>query len=454
MRCFQGGLGMTQQRDHIDRIIAAALAAVEPAACVERAVTVEGNTLCVGGRYYDLSACKRLIVVGAGKGSAAMAAGLERVFGDRLEGGRVTVKYGHSCPLDRVSVGEAGHPLPDESGVREAARALEIAQGAGADDLVFCLISGGGSALWPAPVDGVTLADKQLVTRLLLGSGASIDEMNAVRKHLSRIKGGQLAVAVAPARLVCLMLSDVIGDRIDVIASGPACPDLHTFSDAWAVLEKYDLTDRIPETARDHLREGLGGHRPETPKEGNSVFERVQNCIVGSNTAALESAGDCARMLGYRPRIVCSDRAGDTADCAELIVREWQAERRETETHPVCLLWGGETTMKLPETPGKGGRNQHLALLLAKSLHDVDGVTFASFGTDGTDGPTDAAGGVVDGGTLSRGHTLGLDIESSLRRCDSGEYLSGTGALIVTGPTNTNVMDIQILLLGIPADPA
>lgn len=434
-----------QRRDDIEAIIKAGIAAVEPATCVIRAVRLEGSRLAVAGREYDLSKIERILVLGAGKGSAAMAAGLESVLGGRIAGGRVTVKYGHSCPLTRVVIGEAGHPVPDEAGVKEAQEALKLAGDAGANDLVFCLISGGGSALWPAPVAPLTLPEKQAVTKLLLGCGASIDEINAVRKHLSRIKGGQLAAAVAPARLIGLMLSDVIGDRLDVIASGPTCPDAHRFADAWNVIGKYKLEERIPESAATYLRKGMAGQHPETPKPNSEIFARVQNEIVGSNTAALEAAAEIARVRGYTVNVITSSQSGDTVSLARDIAGRVDALRGQPGRQ--CLLWGGETTVVLCDEPGLGGRNQHLALSVAKSIQGAHDVTFASVGTDGTDGPTDAAGAIVDGETLSRGAKQGMDCKRHLNGHDSYPYLKACGDLVITGPTNTNVMDVQVLLV-------
>ncbi len=436
----------SQRREHITEIITAAIAAVEPANCVRRVVSLQDDTLRLRDRRYDLNQIERIMVLGAGKGSAAMAAGLEEVLGSRVSGGRVTVKYGHTQPLERVEVGEAGHPVPDAAGVSEAERALRIAAEAGANDLVFCLISGGGSALWPAPTDGITLDEKQATTRLLLGCGASIDEINAVRKHISSIKGGQLCKAVAPAQLIGLMLSDVIGDRLDVIASGPTSPDDHQFTDAWGILEKYRLQNKVPSSVREYIERGMGGAVAETPKRDDPVFQRVQNVVVGSNAAALQAASETATSRGYNTRIVTSERSGDTSDLAREVTET--IAQYKGKTSPTCLLWGGETTVVLCDNPGEGGRNQQLALAVAQAIDGRDDATFASVGTDGTDGPTDAAGGIVDGGTVSRAKDQNLDPSDHLKRNDAYPLLKACDDLVVTGPTNTNVMDVQVLLLG------
>ncbi len=439
---------LSERRSHLQAMIEAALAAVEPAQCVRRAVQVNGDKLSVAGRAYDLNAFDRIRVIGAGKGAAAMAAGLEACLGERITEGRVTTKYGYSQPLRKVTVGESGHPTPDEAGLTEARSALEVASEAGKGDLVFCVISGGGSALWPAPVDGITLPDKRKITDLLLASGASINEINAVRKHLSQIKGGQLAAALAPATVISLLLSDVVGDSFDVIASGPTSPDRSTFADAWAVLKKYELGTLVPARVREYLQAGIAGDRPETPKPGDPIFDRVQNEIVGSNHLALAAAAERAERLGYRAAIITSAQTGATETLAKDIIERWKAASSEEPKAAQCLLWGGETTVVLTDSPGQGGRNQHLALLMARELDGHDDVVFASAGTDGTDGPTDASGGIVDGGTVARGKAAGLDLDRHVQGCDAYPYLKATGDLLVTGPTRTNVMDIQILLLG------
>lgn len=437
-------------REAAGQIIRAALDAVDPVAAVRRTIAAGAREIVVAGVAYPLKPESQVFVVGAGKGSAAMAEGLEAVLGDGIAFGHVTVKDGHGRPLRRVSVGEASHPLPDARGVLEARKALEIADGAREGDLVICLISGGGSALWPAPAPGVTLEDKQGVTRALIACGASIDEINAIRKHLSMIKGGQLARAAAPARVASLLISDVNGDRLDVIASGPTCPDAHTFADALAVIDRYQIGPRLPMAVLTHLRDGALGKHPETPKPGDSVFERVQNVIIANIHDALKAASGQATSLGYRVEVVNSARAGDTVDLGvelESRIAQWQ---NAGKPGPACLLWGGETTMVLPPNPGDGGRNQHLALWLAQRIDGLPDVVFAALGTDGTDGPTDAAGGIVDGGTAGRVRDAGHDLEADLARCNSYDTLSAAGDLLVTGPTFTNVMDIQILLLGTP----
>jgi len=437
-------------RAHVRAIIDDALRAVDPREAVRRYVTVQGDRIVVAGVPHGLQPDARIFVLGAGKGSAAMAEGLEDALGGRIAGGHVTVKDGHGRPLHRISIGEASHPVPDARGVEEAEKALLAADVLREGDLAFCLISGGGSALWPAPVAGVSLADKQAVTQTLLSCGASIDEINAVRKHLSRIKGGHLARVAHPATLIGLLISDVPGDRPDVIASGPTCPDQSTYSEALGVLGKYQLAGRVPEAVLRHLRDGQAGVHPETPKPGDEAFQAAQNVVVANNRMALGAAADSARRLGYRVRIVNGAQAGDSVALADGIAAEIESWHKASDPSATCLIWGGETTMVLPANPGEGGRNQHLALCVASRVAGDPSVVFASVGTDGTDGPTDAAGGIIDGGTAGRVRMAGLEVSQELRACNSYRALLAAGDLLITGPTMTNVMDLQILLLGAP----
>lgn len=437
-------------RTHIRAIIDDALRAVDPREAVHRHVEIEGDRIVVAGVPHGLLPDARIFVLGAGKGSAAMAEGLEEILGERITGGHVTVKDGHGRPLKRISIGEASHPVPDARGVDEAEKALLVADSLREGDIAFCLISGGGSALWPAPVAGVSLADKQAMTQALLSCGASIDEINAVRKHLSRIKGGHLAQTACPATLIGLVISDVPGDRLDVIASGPTCPDESTYSDALGVIQKYRLGGRVPKAVLRHLQAGQDGGHAETPKPGDEAFQAVQNVVVANNRMALGAAAGSARDLGYKVRIVSGNQVGDAVALAGEIAAEIGRWRQADDPSPSCLLWGGETTMVLPTDHGEGGRNQHLALCVASRVAGDPSVTFASVGTDGTDGPTDAAGGIIDGGTAGRVRMAGLDVSQELRACNSHRALMAAGDLLITGPTMTNVMDLQILLLEAP----
>ncbi|MGQ9635629.1 MAG: glycerate kinase type-2 family protein, partial [Bryobacteraceae bacterium] len=294
----------SQLRRFALKIFRAALDAADPVAAVLRHVRVLQQTLIVGRRRYRLASFRNIYVVGAGKASAAMAQAVEKLLGRRVTGGLINVKYGHTAPLRRIELNECGHPVPDEAGLRGARRIAALLESAGKDDLVLCLISGGGSALLPSPAPPLTLEQKQEATRLLLACGANIHEVNALRKHISTLKGGQLARLAQPATVISLLLSDVIGDDLDVIASGPTAPDASTFAAARAVLEKYGLLDKVPAAVRERIERGVAGEIEETPKAGDPIFQRVQNLVVGSNALAVEAAAAKARDLALRPLIL------------------------------------------------------------------------------------------------------------------------------------------------------
>lgn len=406
------------------RIFEAGLRAADPREAIRRHFRLTGD--------YD-----RIFVVGAGKAGAAMAQAIEQILGDRITGGLVNVKDGHTLPLSRIELNECGHPVPDARGVRGAARIAQIAHNAGPRDLVLCLVSGGASALAPLPAPGFTLEDKQETTRLLLTCGASIHEINAVRKHLSAIKGGRLAELAAPAKVIALILSDVIGDDLDVIGSGMTAPDCSTVADARRVLERYRLLDRVPAAvARCEFA--------ETPKHlGN-----VENIIVGSNALALDAAEAEARALGYNTLVLSSTIDGETRDIARMhaaVAREIATKGRPV-ARPACVLSGGETTVTLRGS-GRGGRNQEFVLAALLALEHNSGITVLSAGTDGTDGPTDAAGALADPALLRGAKEKGLDAQAFLDNNDSYTFFDSAGALLRTGPTNTNVMDVRVLLV-------
>lgn len=430
------------------RIFAAALAAVDPRAAVRRHVRVEGDALRAGSAVYDLRRIRRVLVVGAGKASAAMAAAVEEILGDRVAGGLVNVKVGHIAPLRRVELCEAAHPVPDEAGTQGARRMMSFLRDASEDDLVIACISGGGSALLPLPAEGLALAEKQEVTRQLLACGATIQEINAVRKHLSGVKGGQLAQAAAPAPVVACILSDVIGDPLDAIASGPTAPDPTTFADALRILDRYGLRETVPAAVRTHLEAGARGERPETPKPGDAIFERVTNLLVGNSAQAVEAAEVEANRLGLRAVVLSTTIDGETREVARVhaaIAREVRAFGRPIAL-PACLISGGETTVTL-RGRGRGGRNQEFVLAAALALEGMPGVVVFSAGTDGTDGPTDAAGAIADGDTCARARALGRDPEAHLRENDAYPLFEALSDLVITGPTLTNVMDLRLLLI-------
>jgi glycerate 2-kinase len=441
----------------------AALAAADPAAAVLRHVHVRDNALLAGRTRYPLRGIRKIHVVGAGKAGAAMAQAIEKLGLPAAQRGAslINVKYGHLAKPARASsavsskkprwieLNECGHPAPDERGVRGAERIAEIAASAGPDDLVICLISGGASALLPLPAPPVTLEEKREVTTLLLASGANIHEINAVRKHISRIKGGQLARMAFPARVLALILSDVIGDDLDVIGSGMTAPDASTFGSAKAVLEKYQILDRVPASIRRRIDQGVLGEIRETPKRGDPAFARTQNLIVGSNRLAVEAAAAHARELGFRTMILSTLVEGETREIARMhaaIAKEIARYGRPLAT-PACLISGGETTVTL-RGDGIGGRNQEFVLAAAIDIRGLDRTVILSGGTDGTDGPTDAAGAIADGQTIARAGAEGLDAQQFLAANDSYHFFEELGDLLITGPTNTNVMDVRLILVG------
>ena len=439
----------TRLRKQALKIFRSALEAADPATAIERHVRVAGDSLIAGRRKYRLDSFRRVLVAGAGKAGATMALAMERLLGRRIAGGLINVKYGHLAKLRRIELHECGHPVPDEAGVRGAERIAAIAREAGPEDLLVFLGSGGASALMPSPAPPITLEEKQATTRLLLASGANIHEVNAVRKHISLLKGGQLVRLAHPATVVSLLLSDVIGDDLDVIGSGPTAPDASTFAVAHAVLDKYGLLDKAPRAVMERVEAGRRGEIPETPKPGDNLFERVQNLVVGSNALAVEAAAAEARRLGLRPLVLSTLIEGETRDVARMhaaIAREAVLSGRPVKP-PLCLISGGETTVTL-RGDGLGGRNQEFVLAAAMDLAGLANIVVLSGGTDGTDGPTDAAGAIADGQTISRAGELGLDAAKLLANNDSYHFFEPLGDLVKTGPTNTNVMDVRLVLVG------
>ena len=434
-------------------IFGAALSAVDPYEAVRRSLHLEKGLIHAGESRYDLGDFDRVVVVGAGKATARMTKAVEEILGDALKGGIIIVKYGHTGDLRGIEQVEAAHPIPDQAGVEGTKRILGLARNAGGNDLIFCLLSGGGSALLVAPVDGITLEDKQRVTDLLLKAGASIGELNAVRKHLSAVKGGRLARTAYPATLVTLILSDVIGDRLDVIASGPTAPDVTTFADAALVIDKFGLKAALPPSVAAYLERGLAGVEAETVKSGEACFRKARNIIVGGIARALSAAHDKAQALGCTPEIITAELQGEARDAARRLAREALRVRGALKPgERRCLLSGGETTVMV-RGRGRGGRNQELALAFAREISGMKGITLLSAGTDGTDGPTDAAGAVVDGQTAAQAQERRIHPDEYLDNNDSYNFFAGLDVLsdekhlVVTGPTGTNVMDLQIIFL-------
>lgn len=434
-------------REDARRILDAALAAVDPAGAVRRALEVDGDTLrVVGEEVMELNAVERVWIVGAGKAAAGMARGALEVLGDRVAGGVVTVPHGSAPALPRVEVWQAAHPVPDTGGLAAAVAALEVARGAGEDDLVLCLLSGGASALWPAPPAGVSLTELQAVTERLLRAGAPIGELNAVRRHLSRIAGGWLARAAHPARLVTLAVSDVVGSPPEDVGSGPTVPDPTTYRDALEVLRRRGV--ETPPGVLARLQAGDAGEAPETPKPGDPALHRARYHVVARGRDALSAAAREAEGLGYRATVVGDDVEGEAREVAREVAALARGAHAggEPARGPAAFLVGGETTVTV-RGPGKGGRNQELALAAALEIEGEPGVVVAALGTDGRDGPTDAAGGMVDGRTVARGVARGLAPREALDRNDSHTFLRATGDLIVTGPTGTNVGDVVLVLV-------
>jgi len=392
-----------------------------------------------------------LVVVGAGKASAAMAAATEEALGDRISEGAVVVKDGYLAETRRVRLIEAGHPVPDERGAAGAREILRLVHGRSPDDLVLVLISGGGSALTPAPASPVTLADKQEMTKLLLAAGATINQLNAVRKHLSLLKGGQLVRAAGPARVHAFLLSDVVGDPVDVIASGPTAPDASTFSDALAVLDRFHLLDRAPASVVHRLEQGKQGEIAETPKADDPLFDSVRNVVIGNNTLVVDAAAARARTLGFAPHILTRSLEGE----ARIVATDFIRLAREIEAGrgpvvpPACVIAGGETTVTVRGN-GQGGRCQEFALAAALAMEDLDDVVILAAGTDGTDGPTSAAGAIVDARSARRARERGHDPRTRLDANDSHAVFASLDDLVVTGPTNTNLLDVYLMLIDSP----
>ena len=437
-------------KGHLLAIFQAGVAAADPAEAVRRHVSRDGPRLRIASREFDLGEIRRVFVVGAGKASARMALALEDILGDRIAGGWLNVKTGHGLKLEKVHVNEAGHPVPDAAGLRGTREIVRIARDAEENDLVLCCFSGGGSSLLPLPVKEVPLEDKQALTRQLLACGADIREVNSVRKHLSQVKGGQLARLAWPARTASLILSDVVGDALDTIASGPTAPDETTFADALSVLEKYRLRHRAPERAVEYLAAGAAGRRPETPKAGEETLSRVCNVIVADNGMAVDACSRKAGELGYRPLVLSTMVEGEARELARLLVavaQESLAHGRPAKA-PACLIAGGETTVTVTGD-GLGGRNQEVALSAAVAAAGLDEIAVLAAGTDGTDGPTDAAGAFADGATCGLAAARGLDAAGYLARNDSYHFFEPLGDLLKTGPTGTNVMDLYLVLVGL-----
>ncbi len=443
--------------ERVKRILEAALQAADPATAVQRFLQRQGERLYVADRTYDLSTFRRVLLLGVGKASVAMARAAAKILGDRLSAGLVIVKEGYESPAwgdleeaaleEKVAILTAAHPIPDRRGLQAAQRLSQVLQSAADEDLLVCLLSGGGSALLTLPLEGLSLEDLQALTALLLASGATIHEINCVRKHLERLKGGRLAQLAARAHLVSLILSDVVGDPLEVIASGPTTPDPTTFDDAWAVLERYGLLEQAPRRVIQVLKSGRSGKIPETPKPGEAFFERVQNVIVANNYLAAQAALRQAQVEGFHSLLLTTFLQGEARQAGRFLA----AVARQITTYgqplprPACLVAGGETTVTL-QGDGRGGRNQELALAAVQDLEGLPDIALVTLATDGGDGPTEAAGAAVSGETMARARAMGLHPQNFLKRNDSYHFFKHLGDLLITGPTGTNVNDLALVL--------
>lgn len=431
-------------RSQLGNLFTAAVSAVDPTRLLSRIAGIEDGQLLLRSEDQTLALPlpPRVLVIGAGKGAGALAQGLELLLGERLAGGGVIVPHGYAVQLRQVRGFFGEHPLPGPGSIAATRQIADLLSQRRPTDLICVCLTGGASSLLVHPAVGLSCEDKAALHHALLSCGATISEVNTVRKHLSHVKGGGLARWAFPNRLVSLLLSDVIGDDVGTIGSGPTAPDPTTFRDAWSVLERYDLLAHIPPTVLAHLRRGLSGQIPETPKPTDSLFVNVHNLVIGSNRTALAAAAVAARRLGFTPHLVTTPVSGDTTEAAENFCALLRHLLR-TAQDPLCVLAGGETTVRVTG-PGKGGRNQEFALVAALTLQEEAGWALLSAGTDGIDGPTDAAGAFVDGQTVARARRQGLTPQAFLEKNDSYTFFSALGDLFLPGPTGTNVMDIKI----------
>jgi len=434
-------------REIAEEIFKAGIQRVLPEGLISKVMSLEDNHLILCGDNFDLDIIQNIYVIGAGKASASMALGVEKILGSRITEGHIIVKHGYSCKLKHINVTEAGHPVPDSHSFKATSEIVNIALKANEKDLVICLLSGGGSSLLADFPEGSSPKEMIILNDLLVNCGAGIHEINAVRKHLSLVKGGHLAKYVYPAKLVSLILSDVPGDHLDVIASGPTTPDSTTFHQALEVLDNYSLTASVPLPILKYLKEGNSGSRFETPKPLDNIFNSTSNYLIGTNKLALEAAKLKALEFNINSIIIDDKIQGDNSSVAEYVVETALKFKNDSnEVKPVCLLFGGETTLKMTGR-GLGGRNQHLALLCAAMLQNNPGITLLSAGTDGTDGPTDVAGAVVDSDTIPDALSKFIEYAKFVREFDSYHFFKKAGGHIITGPTMTNVMDIIVVIV-------
>lgn len=444
-------LGANREGSAITRVLATAINAVDPYSAVMRHLRCEGDLLWVGDQRYDLTAIQRILVVGAGKAGFPMAQAVTDLLGERISCGLVIVKDGYVSTddmLPRIELCEASHPLPDERGVEGTRRIASLLRDLTSQDLVLCLISGGGSALLTAPAEGITLRDMQALTALLLSCGANINEINVLRKHIDLVKGGGLARWASPSQVAALILSDVISDPVDVIASGPCVPDSSTYQDALAILESYALMDKIPSIIRENIQAGVRGQIPETPKKDDPFFANVKNVIIASNYQAAQASIAQARDEGWAALLLTTHLQGEARQIGRMLAAIARQINLSGEplSRPACLVFGGESTVTL-QGSGLGGRNQELALGAVVEMAGLSDAFLVTLATDGGDGPTNAAGAVVTGQTLARAVASDISVQNSLANNDSYHFFLPLGDLILSGPTRTNVNDLAFLFL-------
>jgi glycerate 2-kinase len=442
------GKSIYQMRKEALKIFQSALKTVNPERLIFDNLSLKGNTLYVKNHPYDLDKIDSLYILGIGKAAAKMAQALEKLLGDKITAGLVITKYGYGEILHKIEVIEAGHPLPDESGLSGSKKIIEIAQKAGENDLMLFLISGGGSALFTQPVNGISLQDIIQLTSLLLGSGATIHEINTLRKHISQVKGGRFSQCAYPAQLIGLILSDVIGDDPSFIASGPITADNTTYKECWDILSKYNIRQKIPPSIKKHIEKGLQGKINETPKKAEPIFKQVRAVVIGTNRLALIQAKKEAELLGYNTLILSSYMRGEAKEVAcfhSAVAKEILTSHNPIKP-PACIISGGETTVTLKGN-GKGGRCQELALAAAIEIKTWENIVAFCAGTDGTDGPTDAAGAVADSFTIQRAQEKGINAHKYAANNDSYRFFEQLDDLIITGPTCTNVMDLYIFMV-------
>ncbi len=436
-------------REKAIQIFEAAVAAVQPKRLMPAQLFIDQNRLHILDRHFFLHELPKIYIIGAGKASAAMAATAEAILGDFITAGMVVTKYGHVLPLQKIVCMEAAHPVPDEAGIEATKKTIQLLQQAGKNDIVICLISGGASSLWIDIPDHATLSDVQETFNILLQCGATIEEINTIRKHLSTIKGGQLLQHAPKANWFTFIISDVPGDELSVIASGPTVADNSSFADVKNIVQKYALSNLLPASILKHINDSVKGWVNETPKPGDTIFKQVQNKIIGNNSIALRAAEKKAKEFGYRIVLVDGNMKGDAANFGKEIMNRC---KKYSGKKPACILFGGETTVKVTGK-GKGGRNQQLALsalieLNKKEETDLNQqLTLLSAGTDGTDGPTDAAGAIADKEIVRLTQEKKLDAPRYLDDNDAYHFFEQTGGLVKTGATQTNVMDLVVVLI-------